>query len=114
MISKSNGKWFASISVHLDGGNYKHPPDLFDAKQPIGIDVGISTLATCSDGTTYDNPRPLKRYERKLARANRRLSRRQKGSQNWYNTQLTRFVARGPRASQCQLYRKTSNQVNLV
>ena len=51
---------------------------------PIGIDVGINTLATCSNGDTYDNPRPLKRYERKLARANRRLSRRQKGSQNWY------------------------------
>ncbi len=30
------------------------------------------------------------------------------------NTELTRFVARGPRASQCRLYLKTSNQVNLV
>ncbi len=30
------------------------------------------------------------------------------------NTQLTRFVARGPRALQCRLYPKTSNQVNLV
>ena len=29
-------------------------------------------------------------------------------------TQLTRSVARGPRASQCRLYPKTSNQVNLV
>ena len=96
VISKSNGKWFASISVHLDGGNYKHQPDLFDAKQPIGIDVGINTLATCSDGTTDDNPRPLKRYERKLARANRRLSRRQKGSQNWYKAKdmLTSVHAR--------------------
>ena len=96
VISKSNGKWFASISVHLDDGNYKHQLDLFDAKQPIGIDVGINTLATCSDGTTYDNPRPLKRYERKLARANRRLSRRQKGSQNWYKAKdmLTRVHAR--------------------
>ena len=44
VISKSNGKWFASISVHLDDGNYKHQPDLFDAKQPIGIDVGSIRL----------------------------------------------------------------------
>ncbi len=29
-------------------------------------------------------------------------------------TQLTRFVARGPRASQCPLYQKTTNQVNWV
>ena len=85
VVSKHNDKWFASITVRrLDSNNYKHQPPLFDDdKEPIGIDVGINTLATCSNGDTYDNPRPLKRYERKLARANRRLSRRQKGSQNW-------------------------------
>ena len=84
VISKYNDKWFASITVRrIDSSNYQHQPALFDdTKAPIGIDVGINTLATCSNGDTYDNPRPLKRYERKLARANRRLSRRQKGSQN--------------------------------
>ena len=85
VVSKHNNKWYASISVRrLDSNNYKHQPLLFADKQPIGVDVGINTLATCSNGDTYDNPRPLKRYERKLARANRRLSRRQKGSRNWY------------------------------
>ena len=85
VVSKRNDTWFVSITVRrLDSNNYKHQPPLFDDKQPIGIDVGINTLATCSNGDTYDNPRPLKRYERKLARANRRLSRRQKGSRNWY------------------------------
>jgi putative transposase len=38
--------------------------------------VGINTLATCSDGVKYENPRPLKRYERKLRRANKALSRK--------------------------------------
>ena len=98
VISKHNNKWFASITVRrLDSNNYKHQPLLLDdTKEPIGIDVGINTLATCSNGDTYDNPRPLKRYERKLARANRRLSRRQKGSQNWYKakTLLTAVHAR--------------------
>ena len=86
VVSKHNGKWYASISVRrLDSNNYKHQPLLFDeSKQPIGVDVGINTLATCSNGDTFENPRPLKRYERKLARANRRLTRRQKGSQNYY------------------------------
>ena len=85
VVSKHNGTWFVSITVrNLDSNNYKHQALLFDDRQPIGVDVGINTLATCSDGTTYENPRPLKRYERKLVRANRRLSRRQKGSQNWY------------------------------
>ena len=41
----------------------------------IGIDVGINTLATLSDGTKFENPKPLRRYERKLKRAQRKLSR---------------------------------------
>ena len=84
VVSKRNNHWFVSVTVRrLDSNNYKHQPPLFDDKPPIGVDVGINTLATCSDGTTFDNPRPLKRYERKLKRANRGLSRKQKGSQNW-------------------------------
>ena len=86
VVSKHNDKWYASITVRrLDSDNYKHQPALFDGdKQPIGIDVGINTLATCSNGDTFENPRPLERYERKLARENRALSRKQKGSQNWH------------------------------
>ena len=85
VVSKRNNRWFVSITVrNLDSNNYKHQPPLFNEKQPIGIDVGINTLATCSNGDTYENPRPLKRYERKLARANRALSRKVKGSRNGY------------------------------
>ena len=85
VVSKHNDKWYASITVRrLDSNNYKHQPALFDDKEPIGIDVGINTLATCSNGDTYDNPRPLQHYERKLARENRKLARKQKGSQNWH------------------------------
>lgn len=42
----------------------------------VGIDLGVKTLATLSDGTKIENPRGLERYERKLAREQRRLSRR--------------------------------------
>jgi len=86
VVSKHNDKWYASITVRrLESSNYTHQPALFDGdKQPMGIDVGINTLATCSNGDTYDNPRPLERYERKLARENRKFARQQKGSQNWH------------------------------
>ena len=50
----------------------------------IGIDVGISTLATLDNGTKYENPKPLKRYERKLVREQRELSRKVFLSKNWY------------------------------
>ena len=87
VVSKRNDKWFVSITVkRLDSNNYTHQPVLFDDKQPIGVDVGINTLATCSNGDTFENPRPLKRYERKLARANRSLSRKVFRSSNWYKS----------------------------
>ncbi len=86
VVSKRNNRWYASILVRCDSNNYNYQPSLFEKqeKKPIGIDVGINTLATCSNGDTYDNPRPLKRYERKLARANRSLSRKVFQSQNWH------------------------------
>jgi len=78
-ISRTAHRWFASITVETEDievvDTSTHPV--------LGIDVGINTLATLSDGTKYDNPRPLKCYERKLRRAQRRLSKRTKGSQNW-------------------------------
>ena len=83
VVSKRNNRWFVSILIDCDISNFNYQPPLFDNKAPMGIDVGINTLATCSNGDTYDNPRPLRRYERKLARANRALSRKIKGSQNW-------------------------------
>lgn len=85
VVSKRNNRWFVSILIDCDISNFKYQPSLFDNKGfPMGIDVGINTLATCSNGDTYDNPRPLKRFERKLARANRCVSRKIKGSQNWH------------------------------
>ncbi len=85
-ISRRNDKWYASILIRCDSNNYKYQPSLFEKqeKAPIGIDVGIHTLATCSNGDTYENPRPLKRYERKLVRANRSLSRKVLRSKNWH------------------------------
>jgi putative transposase len=48
----------------------------------IGVDVGLKTFATLSDGTTIENPKILKKYQKKLVREQRRLSRRVKGSKN--------------------------------
>jgi putative transposase len=76
VISRRDGRWFASILVHCDPSNYTHQSDFLAPQKPIGVDVGINTLATCSDGVKYDNPRPLKRHLRKLQRANRSISRK--------------------------------------
>jgi putative transposase len=46
----------------------------------VGIDVGITTFAALSDGTMVDNPRPYEMAQRSLATAQRRVSRRKRGS----------------------------------
>ncbi len=83
VASRKDDKWFVSIRVHTDDANTMVQMSLRDDKPAVGVDVGINTLATCSDGTKYENPRPLKRYLRKLARANRTLSRKTFLSNNW-------------------------------
>ena len=79
IISKHGHRWFASIVV--DTFTEVLIDDHSD-KPVIGVDVGIKHLAVTSDGVYYDNPKALRRYERKLKRLQRRLSKRKRGSQN--------------------------------
>ena len=54
-----------------------------EIKTSVGVDVGINTLATLSDGTEIENPKTLDKYDSKLRKAHRDLSRKRKGSSNW-------------------------------
>ena len=79
-ISGTAHRWFASVSVQVENTEVVD----ISTRPTLGIDVGINTLATLDDGTKYENPRPLKKSERKLAREQRKLSRKVFLSQNWY------------------------------
>ena len=80
-ISQTAQRWFVSITV--DTGTPTPPRDT-RGLPVIGVDVGINSLATLDTGKHYNNPRPLKRYEKKLAREHRKLSRKVFLSNNWY------------------------------
>jgi putative transposase len=80
-ISRTAHRWFVSILVETGTPNV--PRDT-RGLPVIGIDVGINTLATLDNGTKYENPKPLRRYERKLKREQRRLSKKAFLSNNWY------------------------------
>ncbi|HMD44201.1 MAG TPA: transposase, partial [Candidatus Acidoferrum sp.] len=47
----------------------------------VGIDVGLSSFATLSDGSEIANPRLYHQAQMKLRRVQRRVARRKKGSQ---------------------------------
>ena len=84
-VSRIAHRWFVSITVEVAEDTEAVDTSTHPA---IGIDIGINTLATCSDGSQYENPRPLKRYEKRLAREQRRLSKRKLKSNNWYKQLL--------------------------
>lgn len=75
-VSKRADRWFVSIQVEEE---YKEKSQ---GNGTIGVDLGIKTLATCSDGTTHENPKALKKNLKKLKRKQRQLSRKKKGSKN--------------------------------
>ena len=49
--------------------------------QETGIDVGLQSFLTTSDGEHVENPRHYRKAERKLRKCHQRVSRRKKGSQ---------------------------------
>lgn len=52
------------------------------ANTAVGIDVGVKLLITTNDGNILNNPKITKKYEKKLAWEQRKLSRKKKGSKN--------------------------------
>ena len=51
--------------------------------RPAGVDVGIKTLATVSNGAVYENPKAAAKVAKRLARAQRSLARKVRGSTNY-------------------------------
>lgn len=73
-------KYFASVLVDTDIEELPVTPIHDDTC--LGIDLGIKSLAVCSDGRTFDNPKNLRRSLDRLKLLQKRLSRKQKGSAN--------------------------------
>lgn len=73
-IKREAGRWFAVFSVECE--TKPLPP----SSAAVGVDVGLSSFATLSDGTAIENPRFYRVAQRKLRVAQRRVARRKKGS----------------------------------
>lgn len=75
-----SGKYFASVLV--DTAIHELSASAIQGDTALGIDLGIKSLAVCSDGRTFDNPKSLQRSLDRLKMLQKRLSRKQKGSAN--------------------------------
>lgn len=75
-----SGKYFVSILVE-DGKDYQTKKQIVHANA-VGIDLGIKDFGILSDGTKIENPKFLRTKEQRLKVLQKRLSRKQKGSNN--------------------------------
>ncbi len=77
-IKKSpSGKWFAIFCVDIP-----KPLPKKNIGERIGVDLGLINFAALSDGRLIPNPRHLKKYEERLIKRQRLLSRKKNGSKN--------------------------------
>jgi putative transposase len=74
----ASGRWFVTLAVKFEMPDVALPPP--DPAKVIGIDLGLKEYAVLSDGTCIPAPKFYRAAERKLARAQRVVSRRKMGS----------------------------------
>lgn len=77
-ISQKSGLWFISFQVEYEVEEPQHV-----SASMVGLDAGISKLATLSDGTIFEPVSSFKANQVKLATLQRQLSRKVKFSANW-------------------------------
>ena len=75
-VSRRAGRWYAALTVEREDKPVTQAPK----GGAVGVDLGIKTLATLSDGTVIANPRCLAASERRLKQAQKAVSRKTMGS----------------------------------
>jgi putative transposase len=93
-VSEQAGHWYVSVQVEQE---QTIPPNTGPV---VGVDLGVKSLATFSDGTIIPNPRHLKQRLKKIKRFHRAVSRKVKGSKK----------RRKAANRLAKLYRTVSNQ----
>ncbi len=107
-ISRVANRWFVSITV--DTEDRSHLPKA-ENQGVVGVDLGVSVLATLSTGEKIAGPKPHATLLGRLKRLSRRLSRKQKGSANRAKAKakLARLHARIAAIRQDALHKLTSD-----
>jgi putative transposase len=77
-----SGKYFVSILIETEVHEFPK------THSSVGVDVGLKEFAILSNGVVFGNPTFFRALEKKLADAQRILSRRKKGSSNWHKQRI--------------------------
>ena len=84
IIQEATQKYYVSVIVdEIETIEEKVVP-----KSIVGIDLGIKNLVVTSSGEKYKNPKEITKYEKRIKRLQRKLSREIKGSKNYQKTKI--------------------------
>ncbi len=75
-ISRTADKWYVSFTIKAQ----KIPPLFHPVVETVGIDLGVSTFATLSDGNYYESPQTLKKAKTKPSKEQWRNRHKQLGN----------------------------------
>jgi putative transposase len=108
-VSRCADAWYASFQVET-----YYEPEVRTDHSRVGVDLGITALATLDNGTKVPAPKPLRRLLKKLTRLSRSLSRKRRGSRNRAKakTKLARLYRRTADIRADALHKLTSSLVN--
>ncbi|MHA6804368.1 RNA-guided endonuclease InsQ/TnpB family protein [Salinifilum ghardaiensis] len=82
VVKTAEDRYFASFVVETGDDTLPAAVDGHGHDVELGLDLGLSAFAVDQHGRVIDNPKVLRRAERKLKRAQRELSRKRRGSNN--------------------------------
>lgn len=82
VIYEETGKYYVSVIINeIETLEEKVKPTSI-----VGIDLGIKDIVVTSSGEKYKNPREISKYEKRIKRLQKKLSRQIKGSNNYLKT----------------------------
>lgn len=79
LLKTKSGNYFLSILIDVQEAEYVK---FNKTNKQVGIDLGVKDFVITSDGVVFENKRFFSRSEKKIARLQRQLSRKKKGSNN--------------------------------
>jgi len=94
VISYRAGWWFVSIAVEVEHETPTH------SGGTVGIDLGVKTLVTLSDGEKFENQKHYRKSLGRIQGLSKGLSRKVEGSQNWWKN--TKKLAKAHYRVACQ------------
>ncbi len=84
-VKREGDRWYTVLTVEVQD---VPAPAIREPLNPVGVDLGLNHIATLSTGETVETPKLLRRSGRSLRRAQMKLSRKVKGSNNWHRQKI--------------------------